>query len=220
MGKTYSAAIFDLDGTLVDSLADIADSMNRTLAYEGFPTYELDRYRYFVGNGIRRLVEHCIPQERRSEEVVERCFARMTEDYENNCVNKSRLYEGMFELLAELAAGGTRMSVLSNKADAITRKVCRSLLPVEHFVEIRGASERFPRKPSPEAALFIASSMKVEPSEVFYLGDTSVDMHTACAAGFFPAGALWGFRSAEELLAAGAEALLKTPSECLNYFRP
>ena len=219
MSKTYSAVIFDLDGTLVDSLADIADSMNRVLSDEGLPTHELDRYRYFVGNGIRRLVESCIPQEKRSEDLVECCFARMTADYENNCVNKSRLYDGVADLLVELAARGTKMSVLSNKADAITGKVCRALLPVEHFVEIRGASEQFPRKPSPEAALFIASRMKVEPSEIFYLGDTSVDMLTACTAGFFPAGALWGFRSADELLAAGAAVLLNVPGECLNYFR-
>ena len=217
--KTYSAVIFDLDGTLVDSLADIADSMNRVLADEALPTQEIEQYRYFVGNGIRRLVENCIPREKRSEELVERCFARMTEDYGENCVNKSRLYDGVAELIAELAARGTRMSVLSNKADAITGKVCRALLPVESFVEIRGASEQFPRKPSPEATLFIASRMNIEPSEVFYLGDTSVDMLTACAAGFFPAGALWGFRSADELLAAGAAVLLSAPDECLNYFR-
>ncbi|MDR2563704.1 MAG: HAD family hydrolase [Prevotellaceae bacterium] len=218
MRKKYSAAIFDLDGTLVNSLADIADSMNRILESEGFQTYDTDDYRFFVGNGIRRLVENCIPKEKRNAETVERCLALMIEDYGANCVNKSSLYEGISELLAELAARGTKMSVLSNKAEAITAKVCRRLLPVESFVEIRGASEQFPRKPSPEAALFIASRMEVEPSEIFYLGDTSVDMHTARAAGFFPAGALWGFRSAGELLEAGAEVLIKTPSDCLNYF--
>lgn len=215
--KTYKAVIFDLDGTLLDSVADIADSMNRVLAVEGLATYNYEQYKYFVGNGIRKLVERCIPQENRTDARLERCFEHMMTDYAENCTVKSRLYDYIPELLTELAARGVKMSILSNKADAITQKTCTAFLSAWSFDVIIGASERFPRKPSPDAAMFIASQMNVQPDDVFYLGDTSIDMLTACAAGFFAAGALWGFRTADELLNAGAKTLLKTPMEVLRH---
>lgn len=208
---TYRAVIFDLDGTLVDSIADIADSMNRVLRLMGFPIHSYDEYKYLVGNGIRNLVLLSLPLEKRDKATVDDCFTRMMRDYGLNFLRNTKLYEGIPELLDYLVSNGVKLSVLSNKADEITRKICNALLDKWEFAAILGATDRFPRKPAPDSALFIAECMNVLPREVLYLGDTGIDMATACGAGMLPVGVTWGFRDENELRDNGASVLIDHP---------
>jgi phosphoglycolate phosphatase len=218
MDKKYKAIIFDLDGTLINSIPDIADSMNTVLSRYGYPQYNHNQYRYFVGNGIRRLVERCVPPEHSTPENIENIFRTMVEVYSDNCLNKTAVYDGIRELLDGLAAKQIKMAILSNKTDSITQTICDKLFSGNRFEIVLGSTNRFPKKPNPQSALFVASSLAVSPCDVFYLGDTSIDMETACAAGFFPAGAFWGFRPADELRSFGAQFIAHTPTDCLQFF--
>ncbi|MDR3094146.1 MAG: HAD family hydrolase [Bacteroidales bacterium] len=213
----FKAVIFDLDGTLADTLEDIADTLNRSLAANGFPTHHYDACRFFVGNGLENLVAKSLPEAARTEAVIHACHAQVVADYAQHYINKTRLYDGIPALLDGLSQAGFKMAVLSNKADAITQKICGDLLQRWHFEIILGAGDRFPRKPDPQAALFLAEEMKATPAEVLYLGDSDVDMHTAIAAGFYPVGAGWGFRPVEELLNSGARKIIQHPTELLGY---
>ena len=117
-----------------------------------------------------------------------------------------------------MAAKRVKTAILSNKTDSITQQICNKLFHNRHFDIVLGSTDNFPKKPNPQSALFIAKSLSVSPEEVFYLGDTSIDMETACAAGFFAAGAFWGFRPADELLSFGAKFIANTPNDCLQFF--
>jgi len=211
----FRAVIFDLDGTLADTLEDIADNMNRVLAQNGFPTHEYDAYRFYVGNGLPNLINRCLPEHARKEEIINTCYNQMIAKYSLNYINKTRLYDGIPELLDYLTKQGIKMAVLSNKADSITQKICSKLLENWKFEVIIGADDRFPRKPDPSAALFIAEKMGVKPSDICYIGDSDVDMKTAVAAGFYPVGVGWGFRPKEELIENGAKKTINFPKELL-----
>jgi phosphoglycolate phosphatase len=218
MYRKHKAIIFDLDGTLINSIPDIADSMNEVLARHGYPQYNYGQYKYFVGNGIRRLVERTVPPEYATSENIERIFQTMIEVYRDNCLNRTTVYDGIPELLDGLTERRIKMAVLSNKTDSITQKICQSLFSDNKFEIVLGLTNGFPKKPNPQSALYIAQKLSVIHDEVFYLGDTSIDMETAHAAGFFPAGAFWGFRPADELISFGAKFIANTPCDCLQFF--
>ncbi|MDR2847983.1 MAG: HAD family hydrolase, partial [Bacteroidales bacterium] len=178
----FRAVIFDLDGTLADTLEDIADTVNRTLTANGFPTHSYDAYRFMVGNGLKNLVAQSLPEAAGTDAAINACHAQVVADYTQHYINKTQLYEGIPALLDGLTQAGFKMAVLSNKADAITQKKCSTLLQRWHFDAILGANDRFPRKPNPQAALFLAAEMGTAAAEVLYLGDSDVDMRTALAA--------------------------------------
>ena len=210
------AVIFDLDGTLADTLEDIADNMNRVLAGMGFPTHKYDAYRFYVGGGLKNLVIQCLPENARIDDVIAACHDRMVAEYHIHYINKTRLYDGIPELLDALSLRSIKLAVLSNKVDPLTQKICAVLLKNWKFAYILGATERFPRKPDPESALFIAGQLGVNPSNIYYLGDSDVDMKTAVAAGFYPLGAGWGFRPKEELFENGARQVFNEPMQLLQ----
>ena len=185
----FSAIIFDLDGTLADTLEDIADNMNLVLAERGFPTHGYDAYRLFVGDGLQNLVSRCLPESVRTDAMTALCHERMLAVYHQRYINKTRLYEGIPELLDALSSQSVKMAVLSNKADPLTQKICSDLLKNWKFEIVLGSNDRFPRKPDPASALFICGQMGVGPAQVCFLGDSDVDMRTAIAAGFHPVGA-------------------------------
>ena len=214
----YRAVIFDLDGTLADTLEDIADNMNRALVAHGFPTHNYDDYRFFVGNGLRNLVTCSLPEHARTDEIVDACHDRMVIEYNMNYIVKTRLYDGIPELLDTLSSRQIKMAVLSNKADPLTQKICDQLLKYWKFEIIMGANDRFPRKPNPASALFVSEQIGIMPAGICYLGDSDVDMKTAIAAGFYPVGAGWGFRSKEELTANGAKHIIYYPADLLEVF--
>ena len=212
----YHAVIFDLDGTLADTLEDIADNMNRVLAEKGFPVHGYDAYRFHVGSGLKNLVTQCLPESARTDAAIADCHDQMFAKYHLNYINKTRLYDGIPELLDTLSSQHIKLAVLSNKADTLTQKICNQLLKNWKFEVILGASDRFPRKPDPASALFVAGQMGIMPSDIWYLGDSDVDMKTAIAAGFYPVGVSWGFRPKEELAQNGAKRIIDHPLELVN----
>jgi phosphoglycolate phosphatase len=215
--KKFQAIILDLDGTLLDSLEDLADSMNGALSHFGFPVHELDKYKYFVGDGVENLVKRSLPGSAKNDpQVISRCLEMMRRAYERNWNVKSRPYPGIPELLDALSALGVKMAVLSNKPHDFTLKIINELLPAWHFDPVMGERPPIPRKPDPSPALEIANRLGVEPADFLFLGDTATDMKTANAAGMFAVGALWGFRNAEELTASGAVKLIAKPAELLE----
>lgn len=208
--------MFDLDGTLLDTMADIADATNRVLTQNGFPPHPRDAYRYFVGEGAVKLLERTVPPEARKIDVVERLVADFLEDYGRNWAVKTGPYPGIPELLDELGRRGVRMAVLSNKPHQPTLDCVRTLLAGWKFEPVFGQRPGIPRKPDPAAALEIAELMGLDPAEFLYMGDTGIDMQTAKSAGMFSIGVLWGFRPAEELRQAGADKLIDKPDDFLD----
>ena len=214
--KNYQGIIFDLDGTLIDSLEDIADAMNYTLAEFGFPTHDYDAYRYFVGNGLMNLVKASLPQSAlENQQMLPLCFEMMIDNYQKCLLHKTRLYPGIKDLLDMLVSKNIKMAVLSNKADKLTQQICAILLKKWSFDVVMGATEDFPRKPYPDSSLFIAKKLNLFPENIIYMGDSNVDMKTANAAGMFPVGVTWGFRTREELQEAGAQLIIDEPLELI-----
>jgi phosphoglycolate phosphatase len=212
----YKAVIFDLDGTLLDTIDDLADSMNSILSASGLPVHDREAYKYFVGNGMRNLVFQALPQSLRDEVNVKRYVKLMEKTYQANCDIKTRPYEGITELLEALHSKGKKVSILSNKPDPLTRLTVESYFPGHKFEYIFGERSGVPRKPDPAGALEISSELGIPPEEFIYIGDTGVDMKTAKAAGMYAVGALWGFRKADELLENGASILIKKPLDLLE----
>lgn len=209
----FRAILFDLDGTLLDTLADIANAANAALTRMGLPTHSIDKYRRFVGDGAGCLARRVLGEAGRDEKMLEQCRQAIAEEYQKRWAENTRPYPGLPELLGELNARGVPMAVLSNKPHEATMTVVEFFFPGNPFRIVRGAQPGVPIKPDPTAALRIAAGLHVEPERFIFLGDTDTDMKTAVAAGMFGAGALWGFRTAEELAATGAQALLRTPAE-------
>lgn len=212
----FQAVLFDLDGTLLDTLADIADSTNAALDRLGFPPHPQDAYRYFLGEGMDWLVRRALPEENHDGQTLKKCHEAIIAEYETRWAENTRPYPGIPELLAELDRRGITKAVLSNKPDAFTKKTVENLLPDSKFEIVRGAAPNMPIKPNPAGAIRIAEEIGIPPGRFIYLGDTNTDMQTAVASGMFPAGALWGFRAADELSANGAQTLLETPSDVLK----
>jgi len=213
---TYKAVLFDLDGTLLDSIEDLGDSLNRVLDQNGFPTHNRDAYCRFVGDGATNLIKRALPEEKRMNTIIRSCLDAFLEDYDKNWNVKTRLYEGIQELLDALASRGIKMAVLSNKPHKYTIKCMDGFLPDWNFDVVLGQRDDVPRKPDPAGALEIAEKLQLLPSDFLYLGDTETDMKASIGAGMFPVGVLWGFRSAEELRDNGAKVLINKPLELLE----
>jgi len=195
--------IFDLDGTLADSLEDIASAMNRTLEAHGFPVHAISAYRTFVGEGVRKLVERALPPG--TEHLREAFIAAYQDDYAAHLLDATRLFPGIPELLDGLQRAGVPVGVLSNKPDVPTRRLVEALCGRWQFGAVFGERPGIPRKPDPASALALADALGAPPESVAFVGDTSVDILTARAASMRPVGVLWGFRP-KEVLATGAEA--------------
>ncbi len=215
----FHAAIFDLDGTLADTLKDIGDAMNRVLASRGFATHRLESYKKFVGDGARTLVIRALPENARDDFLVDACLSDFLADYEKNWNITSCLYPGILESIQGLAELGLPMAVLSNKPHAFTQKCVDMYFPDDTFRVVEGQKQGRPKKPDPAGAFEAAEQLGISPDEILYLGDSGTDMKTAVAAGMFPVGALWGFRDRKELKETGALALLESPGDILAYFK-
>lgn len=208
------AAVFDLDGTLTDTLRDIAAAMNRSLRLHGLPEFPLEDYRYLVGDGAKMLAKRAVRDRLQLAESVRQEYQAY---YQEHTLDTTQPYEGIPELLAALEKMGVALCVLSNKPHADTCGVVKHFFPETPFAVVRGQVEDVPVKPDPTGALLIARELGVKPEEIVYLGDTSVDMRTAVAAGMHPVGVTWGFRTAEELRENGAELLIDHPLELLQH---
>ncbi|MEZ6185873.1 MAG: HAD family hydrolase [Planctomycetota bacterium] len=211
---TIRAVVFDLDGTLVDSLPDIAGSMNQVLRELDLPVHPLAAYRRFVGEGVERLVEQALPPS--ASDRREAALEAFRSVYGARLTAESVVYPGIHELLAGL---GLPLAVCSNKPHPLTQRVVRELLGEVDFVCVEGERAPRPRKPDPAMALDVAAALSLPPAEVAFVGDTLTDMQTAVAAGMRPLGVLWGFRDRAELEAHGAEATFSEAHELLSWVR-
>ncbi|HLP48802.1 MAG TPA: HAD family hydrolase [Candidatus Kapabacteria bacterium] len=212
----FDAVIFDLDGTLLNSLEGIADAMNILLRQLGYPTHPVDAYKYFVGEGIAELVNLALPKEKLNLHPMELLVRDYRSIYDITWPQKSVPYEGVPEMLDALAARKIKLAVLSNKSDEFVRRMTSVLLPHWKFEVVKGLRPGEPRKPDPTPALQISASIGIEPAHTIFMGDSGVDMQTANRAQMYAVGVLWGFRPAEELLANGAQQLIKHPLELLD----
>jgi phosphoglycolate phosphatase len=213
----FLAVLFDLDGTLLDTLGDIADAVNAALDRLGFPGHETAAYRYLTGDGARAMAERSLPESKKDEATVAECIRIFRSEYASRWGTKTRPYPGIPDMLAGLVRRKVKISVLSNKLDEFTRRAVRDFLPGFDFSIVMGARPDLPPKPDPAGALLIARELQVPPLQTIYLGDTGVDMMTAVRAGMFPVGALWGFRDEKELRENGARAVIDTPGDLLKY---
>jgi phosphoglycolate phosphatase len=192
--------------------------MNKALSDLSFPVHDNEYYKKTVGDGLSKLVERVLPEAHRDENTIERCILDMEAEYRKSWNKKTRPYDGIMELLDALEKRQIRMNVLSNKLDEYTRLAVDFYFPQFSFEYVMGASPSIPRKPDPACALHIAKELNIKPYNFVFLGDTNTDMKTALAAGMFPVGALWGFRSKNELEESGAKAVINSPLELLVYF--
>lgn len=211
----HRAVLFDLDGTLLDTLEDLADAMNAVLAGIGLPAHPVEAYKGFVGDGVEMLVRRATAPRPLDEAELSEVVAEMKRVYGERGDPKTQLYPGIQELLDVLVERGLTLAVLSNKPhDAVLRLADRHL---HHwpFSRIWGAQPSAPKKPDPASALQLCAVLDVPAERWLYLGDTSIDMRTACAAGMTPVGVLWGFRTAYELRVSGAQHLIQAPLELL-----
>ena len=207
---TYDAVLFDLDGTLIDSLADLGEAVNRMLAELGYPGHPEAAYREFIGEGARRLVERALPASARAEAaLVERALERYQAHYAACWHERTQVYPGLRELLTELASAGVRLGVISNKPDAFTRLCVAHFLPETPFAVVLGQRDSVPRKPDPAAAHEAAATWGGTAERCVYVGDSGVDMRFAQAAGMRGVGVAWGFRDREELWENGAAVVVE-----------
>jgi phosphoglycolate phosphatase len=212
------AVIFDLDGTLVDSLADIAESVNTVLAERGFATHPLASYRGFVGDGMVMLARRVLPEHLRSDDETVAAFVkRLKEVYGGRSDRLTAPYDGIADLLDALVEEGIAMAVLSNKPHELTVGLVGRLLGAWTFAPVFGERPAVPRKPDPSAALEIAGKLGLAPKDILYVGDTPTDLATARAAGMPALAAAWGFRSEAELREAGATRVAHHPSDVLAH---
>jgi len=212
----FKAVLFDLDGTLLNTLDDLADSMNVSLKRFGFPPHPVNTYKYLIGDGLRNLVLRALPEQHRDEITIDKIITAEREEYGRNWASKTQPYEGIPELLDALVVRKIAMCILSNKPDDFTHDIVQKFLPNWQFAMVQGQSNDIPVKPDPTGASQIALRLRLTPADFLYVGDSNTDMQTANAAGMLPVGVLWGFRPKDELIKAGAKVLIERPEDLLN----
>ncbi len=213
----YDAVIFDVDGTLADSLGDIGGAMNEALAARGWPEHPLPAYNHFIGEGVEKMTLKAMPAQHHAlmPALVDEYRAR----YALRIDLTTRAFPGVPEMLKALELQQVPMAVLSNKRDDFTVELVRRLFATVPFVEVRGEREGVPRKPHPRAALELAKVLGVEPARCAFVGDTPVDIKTGVSSGMVPVGVIWGFRSKDELLEHGAKFVISEPDELVRLRR-
>ncbi|MFC1764511.1 HAD family hydrolase [Planctomycetota bacterium] len=213
---TYEAVVFDLDGTLLDTLADLADSLNQVLREKGHPTHPTEAFCHFVGNGAAKLVSRALPAEKRNDTMAADCLEAFRQVYSQHWNKKTQPYDGVPKLLDALTTNGMAMAVFTNKPQHFAELCVKEFLSRWEFAAIRGQQEGFPLKPDPAGAREIARSLGISTEVCLYLGDSDVDMQTAVNARMHPVGAKWGFRSEEELRMHGAIDVIDHPTDLLQ----
>jgi len=216
------AVLYDLDGTLLDTIGDISHAANHVLRLHGMPEYGEVEYRKMVGWGLSELMSKCIPPavsqrgEQFREQLVAACTAEVKAEYAAHPVDLTVPYNGVLEVLRELKGRGYLQAVLSNKADELVQVIVRRMLPADLFSVVQGQKPVVPTKPDPQAARSICTTLGLPTQEVLYVGDTAVDVETARNAGMICVGVSWGFRGPEEVRDAGAQYVIDHPEELLE----
>jgi phosphoglycolate phosphatase len=211
----FKGIIFDLDGTLVNSLEDISDAMNTVLTNLNYPNHSYETYQYFIGSGLRNLVSKALPESNNSEDQIEACFETMVNEYRKICTLKTKPYQNIIELLDDLVSRNIKLAVFSNKADELTKKIASEIFP-DYFDAAIGLSTEVLKKPNPFEAIEISKNWNLNTEEIIFIGDSDIDMQTAINANMFPVGVSWGYRTKAELKASGAKVVLNNPLELIQ----
>ena len=217
MEKQFKAVLFDLDGTLLDTLEDLAAAANRMLDTNGFPTHPIDAYRHFVGNGAAMLVHRILPPAVRSKETEKKYLMSFLNDYRQHWRSRTRPYPGIADMLDALTDRHIRMAVLSSKPHDMTVQCVEHFFSQWSFDSVLGQRPGVPKKPDPAGAVETVRHMDLAPAAFIYMGVTSIDMKTARSAGMFAMGVRWGFRPAAELQSGGAHILIDQPLDIIAY---
>ncbi len=214
------AVIFDLDGTLLNTIEDIADSCNHVLNLLGHPPHPTQAYNYFVGHGIRSLVQSILPEAHRSKVEIDNGVALVSDHYNNNWKSKTRIYPGIVGLLKSLSHKNLPINILSNKNESMVQTMVCSFLPEFSFTNVWGAIDHAEKKPHPGRALAMAATLGIKPSDFMFIGDSKVDMQTAKNAGMISVGVTWGFRTRKELQEHEAQIIIDQPMEFWQAINP
>lgn len=213
------AVLFDLDGTLVNSLYDLAASSNYALERMGFPTHDTDKYRYFVGNGMPKLIERILPEGKKTGEIHKECLDIFMAHYKEHYVDKTCVYDGIEQLLKDLKSNGFKLAVISNKQQQMAQIVVNKLFGGDIFDIVCGKQEGYPAKPDPTLTLKVIEDLGVAPDECVFIGDSGMDAATAVNVGCKGIGVLWGFREENELRENGADIIVRKPFEILEAIK-
>ncbi|MCH5299652.1 MAG: HAD-IA family hydrolase [Ruminococcus sp.] len=213
----YKILVFDLDGTLVDSIADLAIAVNRGLATAGLPTHDIAEYKRFVGNGREVLIDRAMGERCKDKNLRDTVSDVFNDYYARHCNDNSRAYDGCAELLRALSEMGVKTAVLSNKPDEFVAQILKKVYPEHQFDIAWGKRSDLPCKPDKTALLTMLSELGLSPSDCLYIGDSDVDVFTAKNAGVDMLGVEWGFRGRYELINAGADDVVSTAAQILEY---
>ncbi len=215
MNQKYQAIIFDLDGTLVDSVEDIQEAMNKVLSDLNLPVHDQKNYRKFIGNGLRNLVSKALPDSFQKPEQIDESYQKMISIYDQACTHKTKPYSGVYETLDELKKSPIKLIVFSNKSEELTKKIVATFFP-NTFDIIFGLTKESLRKPNPTKAIEISTLMEIPPENFLFIGDSDVDMETANNAKMIAIGVDWGYRSKENLVSSGAKQIIQHPAEIIE----
>ncbi len=208
------AVVFDFDGTLVNSLFDLADAVNYALKAHGFDTHKVEKFKYFVGNGIPKMIERALPEGCKNIETVNAVKEDFNAYYSVHSTDKTAIYEGVPELITALKSRGYKLGVVTNKSQEMTDIIINKLYG-DTFDYVCGKRDGMPLKPDPASTIFVMQKLGVSPDECVFLGDSSVDIKTGISSGAHAVGELWGFRTADELYESGAKIVIQKPDELL-----
>ena len=208
-------SIFDLDGTLLNTITDLVASTNFALTSMGFPEHPLSAYKFMVGNGVRKLMERAQPDA--SPEVIEKLLEHFRSHYDEHCTDTTTPYSGIPELLAELTSRGVRLAVATNKYQAAAEKIISHFFPDVKFEAVLGQVPERPAKPDPSVVFAVLNECPTAKRDVLYIGDSAVDIETARRACVESVGVTWGFRPVSELRKAYADHVVSNPSEILKF---
>ena len=212
----HKGVIFDLDGTLIDTLGDIAASMNKALELHGFPVVEIEAYRERVGWGIRRLASLCLSEN--NQEAADKVAETAVKFYSEAPLVFTKAYPGIPELVSELRQRKIKTAVLTNKPDPTAQLVVAGIFPQGSFYSVKGEIFGRPRKPDPACVWDLVVEMNLSPGDIIFAGDSEIDIETAVSSGCFPLGVSWGYRSRETIIKAGARHIIDKPEELLKFF--
>lgn len=213
--KKYELAIFDLDGTLLYTLKDLANSTNYALKENNLPERTLNEIQNFVGNGIKKLIERAVPKGT-SEECTEKTYTSFMMHYTKHCMDYTKIYDGILEMLGELQNRNIKIAIVSNKADVAVKKLCDHYFKSKYNIAV-GAIENIPKKPAPDSVFYVINKLNININKTIYIGDSEVDIQTAKNAGIPCISVSWGFKSLDFLQKYGATMIANKANDIITF---